>query len=72
MKKKIIYIFSTLILLSLGGCQKLDDFGDTNVNPAATSEPTMSALMANVQAGLVGYAASNRPGLYGQYFCSGS
>ena len=68
MKKKIIFIFSTLILLSLGGCQKLDDFGDTNVNPAATSEPTMSALMANVQAGLGGYAASTRPGLYGQYF----
>jgi len=38
------------------------------VNPAATSEPTMSALMANVQAGLGGYAASTRPGLYGQYF----
>ncbi len=68
MKKKIIYICSTLILLSLGGCQKLDDFGDTNVNPAATSEPTMSALLANVQAGMGGYAASTRPGLYGQYF----
>jgi hypothetical protein len=46
----------------------LDDFGDTNVNPAATSEPTLSALMANVQSGMGGYAASVRPGLYGQYF----
>jgi hypothetical protein len=68
MKKKIIYIFVSLLFLGVEGCTKLDDFGDTNVNPAATSEPTLSALMANVQSGMGGYAASVRPGLYGQYF----
>lgn len=68
MKKKIIYIFVSLLFLGVEGCTKLDDFGDTNVNPAATSDPILSALMANVQSGLGGYAASVRPGLYGQYF----
>jgi hypothetical protein len=68
MKNKIIYIFVSLLFLGVAGCTKLDDFGDTNVNPAATSEPTLSALMANVQSGMGGYAASVRPGLYGQYF----
>ncbi|MHA8065484.1 SusD/RagB family nutrient-binding outer membrane lipoprotein [Aquirufa sp. ROCK2-A2] len=68
MKKKIIYIFVSLLFLGVEGCTKMSDFGDTNVNPAATSEPILSALMANVQSGLGGYAASVRPGLYGQYF----
>lgn len=44
------------------------DFGDTNVNPAATTTPIPAALLTNVEAGLGGYSANTRGGLYCQYF----
>lgn len=44
------------------------DFGDTNVNPAATTTPIPAALLTNVEAGLGGYAGNVRAGLYCQYF----
>jgi len=44
------------------------DFGDTNLNPAATTSPILSALLTNVQAGVAGYGAQTRGGLYCQYF----
>lgn len=44
------------------------DFGDTNVNPAATTRPILSALLTNVEAGLGGYGAQTRGGLYCQFF----
>lgn len=44
------------------------DFGDTNLNPAATTSPILSALLTNVQAGIGGYGAQTRGGLYCQYF----
>jgi hypothetical protein len=59
--------------LSLGlfftSCKRYSsDFGDTNVNPGAVNAPILSALLTNVEAGLGGYAASTRGGLYCQYF----
>lgn len=67
--KKILLIASiSFLFLGIQGCTQLEDFGDTNLNPAATSEPTLSALLSNVQSGIGGYAASTRPGLYAQYF----
>jgi hypothetical protein len=59
--------------LSLGlfftSCKRYSsDFGDTNVNPGATTKPILSALLTNVEAGVGGYAASTRNGLYCQYF----
>lgn len=50
------------------GCDKLKDFGDTNLNPAGVNTPIVAALLTNVEAGLGGYAASTRGGLYAQYF----
>jgi len=44
-----------------------DDFGDTNVNPAATSEPNTAALLTNTLSGIGGYAALNGPSLYCQF-----
>lgn len=44
------------------------DFGDTNLNPGATTTPILSALMTNVQAGLGSYASMTRGGMYCQYF----
>lgn len=55
-------------MVGLSGCEKLGDFGDTNVNPGATNSPIVGALMTNVQSQLGGYAASTRGGLYAQYF----
>jgi hypothetical protein len=52
----------------ISGCSKLKDFGDTNVNPNATTSPIVGALLTNVEAGIGTYAASTRAGLYAQYF----
>ena len=54
--------------MSVVGCNKLEDFGDTNVNPSGTNAPILGALLTNVQAGIGGYAAQTRGGLYSQYF----
>ncbi len=67
--KKLFIILSVAILgLGIQGCDKLEDFGDTNLNPSATSEPILAALLSNVESGIAGYAASLRGGLYAQYF----
>ncbi|MCX6254468.1 MAG: SusD/RagB family nutrient-binding outer membrane lipoprotein [Bacteroidia bacterium] len=55
--KKLIY--STLILgmavFIVTGCKKLEDFGNTNVNPATTKNPVTSALLTNVLSGIGEY-----------------
>lgn len=53
----------------LTSCKRYSsDFGDTNLNPAATTNPILPALLTNVEAGLGGYGAQTRGGLYAQYF----
>ncbi len=66
--KKYITLLALPFIMIASGCSKLDDFGDTNVNPAGTNEPILAALLTNVESGLGGYAAQTRGGLYGQYF----
>lgn len=68
MKKKILFTMLSLFLLGISACKKLEDFGDTNNNPAGISQPVLAALLSNVESGIGGYAASTRAGLYGQYF----
>lgn len=68
MKNKIIYAFAALLFLGATGCNKINDFGDTNVNPAATTEPILAALLTNSEASLGSFASQTRPALYGQYF----
>lgn len=68
MKKKFIYAFVTLFLVGATSCSKLEDFGDTNVNPGATTDPIVGALLTNAEATIGGYASLTLPGLYGQYF----
>jgi Starch-binding associating with outer membrane len=64
----------TLVLpLAIGllfaSCKRYSsDFGDTNLNPAATTSPILPALLTNVEAGLGGYGTQTRGGLYCQYF----
>jgi hypothetical protein len=68
MKKKLIYALTGFFLMGAAGCSKLEDFGDTNVNPAATTEPILAALLTNAQASMGAYASQTRGGLYAQYF----
>ncbi|MBA4408074.1 MAG: SusD/RagB family nutrient-binding outer membrane lipoprotein [Bacteroidota bacterium] len=69
--KKSIYKIGTLVLaivLTTMSCSKLEDFGSTNVNPAATNKPITSALLTNVLSGF-GEISNNRvTALYCQYF----
>jgi hypothetical protein len=64
-KFKYLLIAVLPALLLVTGCKK---FGDTNENPDATTQPILSALLANVEAGLSGYAANTRAGYFCQYF----
>ncbi len=67
--KKIKYILFALTAITVtSACNKLKDFGDTNVNPNATGSPITKALFTNVEASLGGYAAMTRPGIYAQFF----
>ena len=50
------------------GCNKVSDFGTTNVNPGGTATPVTAALLTNVLTGIGGYATSIQPGQYAQYF----
>ncbi|QCR24283.1 SusD/RagB family nutrient-binding outer membrane lipoprotein [Pontibacter sp. SGAir0037] len=68
MKRLYKYAFAGFLLVGVSGCELFSDFGDTNVNPAATTEPILSALLTNVGAQMGSYAFQTRPGLYSQYF----
>lgn len=67
MKKKLIYALSFFTVVGLASCDKFGDFGDTNVNPAVTTEPNASALLTNSLAGLGGWTTDRRPAYYAQY-----
>ncbi len=60
---KILLGLSVASLFALTSCDK---FGDTNINPNVTETPSTGALLTNVQAGLGGFAAQTRGGLYAQ------
>ncbi len=67
MKKKLIYAASLFTLVSMAGCDKFSDFGDTNVNPAATTVPNPAALLTNSVIGLGGWTTERRVAYYSQY-----
>jgi len=70
MKKRYIYAFAGLLILGLGGCKKLEDFGQVNVDPARPTKPIPSALFTNACASIPNLASRDAvvPGYYGQYF----
>lgn len=57
-----------LFAVALSSCEKIKDFGDTNVNPNATTVPNTAALLSNVLAGIGGRASQQNPGYLCQYF----
>lgn len=68
MKKKLIYVASLFTVLGLASCDKFSDFGDTNVNPAVTTEPNASALLTSSLAGLgANWVTERRTAYYAQY-----
>ncbi len=69
LKSFLIVATGSMFLLGTG-CQKLEDFGDTNTNPLGANEPVTSALLTNAQVGLAGLAGGTgiRGGLFVQYF----
>lgn len=60
---KILLGLSVASMFALTSCDK---FGDTNINPNVTETPSTGALLTNVQAGLGGFAAQTRGGIYAQ------
>jgi len=69
--RKIIYkigTFALAVVLTTTSCSKLEDFGSTNVNPAATDKPITSALLTNVLSQIGAYASNNTASLYCQYY----
>jgi hypothetical protein len=67
MNRKFMMVALSAMLLATS-CEKIKDFGDTNVNPNGTAVPSPAALLTNVLSGLGGLAAQTRPGLYAQQF----
>jgi hypothetical protein len=70
MKKSIYKIaaFALGVTLLVSSCNKMEDFGTTNVNPAVTNNPITSALLTNVLSGIGAHASVAVPALYCQYF----
>lgn len=57
-----------LAVILISGCDKLSDFGDTNVNPAATNTPNTAALLTNVLSNIGAYGRLDGPALYCQFY----
>jgi hypothetical protein len=69
--KKSTYKITTAALalvLFLASCDKISDFGSTNVNPAVTNTPNTAALLTNVLSVFGNYSAQHSNSLYCQYF----
>jgi len=59
MKKIYIYSLTTLLLWGAASCKKPSDFGTTNLDPTAVTAPVTSALIANVEKNITGYASTS-------------
>jgi hypothetical protein len=66
-KIKFLAVAASAVLLTTS-CEKIGDFGDTNVNPNVTSVPSPAALLTNALVSMGGFASQTRPGLYAQQF----
>ncbi|RYY49686.1 MAG: SusD/RagB family nutrient-binding outer membrane lipoprotein [Chitinophagaceae bacterium] len=66
LKSAMVLAAGSFLLLNTG-CNKLEDFGDTNQNPLGSATPVTGALLTNVESQLGGIAQSVRPALFVQY-----
>jgi hypothetical protein len=67
-KRKYLSLAALAIIVFASACDKLKDFGDTNVDPNGVSTPIPSAIFTNVSSGIPGTATQTRGGYYAQYF----
>ena len=68
-RKNIKTLLLALPLLGMiSACNKLKDFGDTNLDPSSTSNPNVAALLTGVEVGIAGNATNTTAGLFCQYF----
>ncbi len=65
--KKALALPVLAAALFMGGCAKIDDFGNLNENPNGITQPITSALLTNVESQIAGFAASTRKITYAQY-----
>lgn len=82
MKKIYIHALAGLLILGFSGCKKVNNFGDTNIDPSTPTKPVLAALLTNAEATVGGISSSGSiitlnglalggmvtPALYGQYF----
>lgn len=66
--KKYVLTLALPVAIGISGCDKFEDFGETNINPGGATTPSVGALLTNVESGIGGVAALTQPGLYSQYF----
>jgi hypothetical protein len=67
MKSIKFFLAITALTVLIGSCDKIKDFGDTNVNPGVTATPSTAALLTSAIAGLGGFAANTTGALYAQH-----
>ena len=65
-KNILIALVGLTILIS--SCNKVKDFGDTNVSPNGATSPLTKALLTGVISGLGGVPSNTNPGFYTQYY----
>jgi hypothetical protein len=66
LKSALVLATSSLLLVNTG-CNKLEDFGDTNINPLGSTAPITAALLTNALSQMGGLARSVTPGIYVQH-----
>lgn len=66
--KSFLGITAAALVLAASSCKKLEDFGDTNVNPNGSPEVLTSALLTNVASSMGGFVADLNTGQYAQIF----
>jgi hypothetical protein len=66
--KTILLASAGAFILAGSSCKKLEDFGDTNVNPNGSPDVLTNALLTNVLAGISGTVADLNTGQYSQIF----
>ena len=65
---KKISLVAVLMATVFTSCEKIKDFGDTNVDPNRTTTPNTAALLTNVLANISNRATQQNPGYFCQYF----
>src|SRR5258705_2579188 len=66
MKSIKLFLAVSAITMLIGGCDKIKDFGNTNVNPGVAPTTSTGALLTSVISVLGGFATNTGGALYSQ------